>query len=235
LTLLNIYNNCKHDNTLELLTEYHRNNLKELLGNTEMQYKHHLIWVGDFNHHHPYWDSPDNNSLFTQDTLERAELLIQTVAEVGLDLAFPTGIPTHKHNMTKQWSRLDQVFATEHTLKAITQCKALPMEQGLNTDHFQVISNFNLDIELTPKKVLSNFRDIDWEEFHEALEKKIRTWGVPNFIKSQEILDRKCERLMHALQETIAETVPKVVLGPQAKWWWTKELGTLRQEMLKSQ
>jgi ribonuclease HI len=48
------------------------------------------------------------------------------------------------------------------------------------------------------------------------------------------MLDRECERLTHALQETIAEKVPNVILGPQAKRWWTKELGTLRKDMLKS-
>jgi hypothetical protein len=234
LTLFNIYNDCKHDDTLDLLTEYHRKNLLELLGNTETQYKHHLVWVGDFNHHHPFWDSPDNNSLFTRDALEKAEFLIQTVAELGLDLALPAGTPTHEHNVTKRWSRLDQVFVTEHTLDALTQCEALPTEQGLNTDHFPVISNFDLDIELTPQKVISNFRDVDWNEFWEALEGRIRTWGVPKFIKSQEMLDCECERLTHALQETIAEKVPNVILGPQAKRWWTKELGTLRKDMLKS-
>jgi hypothetical protein len=165
IMIFNIYNDCKHDNTLELLTKYHRENLEELLGNIEMQLTHHLVWVGNFNRHHPCWDLMNNNSLFTKDALSRAETLIQVIADIRLDLALPAGIPTHKHSVTKHWSRLDQVFTTEHTLEALTQCKALPMEQGLNTDHFPVISNFNLDIELTPRKVVNNFRDIDWSEF----------------------------------------------------------------------
>jgi hypothetical protein len=107
------------------------------------------------------------------------------------------------------------------------------MEQGLNTDHFPIISNFNLDVKLTPKKVISNFRDVDWQEFCKMLEKKINAWGVPNFIKSQKVLERECKRLTIALQETISEAVPSVVLGLQAKHWWTKELNTLRKDMLK--
>jgi hypothetical protein len=233
LMIFNIYNDCKHDNTLELLTHFHRKNIKEILGNIEMQLMHHLVWVGDFNRHHPCWDMMENNSLFTKDTLEKAEVLIQAIADIGLDIALPVGTPTHEHNVMKCWSRLDQVFATEHTLEAISQCKALPMEQGLNTDHFPIISNFNLDVKLTPKKVISNFRDVDWQEFCKTLEKKINAWGVPNFIKSQKVLERECERLTIALQETISEAVPSVVLGPQAKHWWTKELNTLRKDMLK--
>jgi hypothetical protein len=103
----------------------------------------------------------------------------------------------------------------------------------LNTDHFPIISNFNLDIELTPKKLISNFRDIDWQEFCNTLEEKIKTWGVPNFIRTQKMLEWECEKLTTALQETISEVVPSVVLGLQAKQWWTKELNTLRKDMLK--
>ena len=165
LTIFNIYNDCNHDDTLELLSKYHKAHHKELLGNTETQSKHHVVWVGDFNRHHPCWDSMDNASLFTKEALERAELLIQAVAEIGLDLALPAGVPTHEHNVTKRWSRLDQVFITEHTLEALTQCEAVPAEQGLNTDHFPIISDLNVDAELTPKKIISNFRDVEWKDF----------------------------------------------------------------------
>ena len=165
LTIFNIYNDCNHDNMLELLSKYHKAHHKELLGNTEMQSKHHIVWVGDFNWHHPCWDSMDNASLFTKEALEKAELLIQAVVEIGLDLALPTGVPMHEHNVTKHWSRLDQVFIMEHTLEALTQCKAFLAEQGLNTDHFPIISDLNVDAELTPKKIISNFRDVEWKDF----------------------------------------------------------------------
>lgn len=114
--------------------------------------------------------------------------------------------------------------STEHTLETITQCEALPTEQGLNTNHFPIISNFDINVELTPKKVISNFRDVDWEDFRNALDVKIRNWGVPNFISLQEMLNQECKRLTSALQETIDKKVLNVVLGPQAKCWWTKEL-----------
>ena len=234
LTLFNIYNDCNHDDTLELLRKYHKKHYRDLLGCTKTQGQHHLIWVGDFNRHRPCWDTMDNNSLFTKEALEKAEALIQVVADIGLELALPAGVPTHEHSVTKRWSRLDQVYVTEHTLEALTQCEAIPTEQGLNTDHFPIISNLDVDVEVTPKKVISNFRNVDWKEFREKLEEKMRTWGVPNFIRSQEMLDRECDKLTKALQETIDEAVPDVVLGPQAKRWWTKELNSLRKNMLKT-
>lgn len=96
------------------MAKHHKKHSKELLGNTEMQHKHHLVWIRDFNRHHPCWDSMDNSSLFTKEAIKKSELLIQTIAKVGLDITLLVGIPTHKHSITKRWSRLDQVFVTEH-------------------------------------------------------------------------------------------------------------------------
>ena len=75
---------------------------------------------------------------------------------------------------------------------------------------------------------------VDWKEFLEALERRINTWGIPNFITSQSMLDRECEKLTKALQETIDEKVPNVIPGPQAKLWWTKDLTNLRKDTLNS-
>jgi hypothetical protein len=45
-----------------------------------------------------------------------AETLIEAVAEVGLDLALPSVIAAHQHNVTKRWTRLDHVFISDHSL-----------------------------------------------------------------------------------------------------------------------
>ena len=122
ITIVNIYNDCKHNNTIELLTKYHRVHNEELMGTVETQDKHHLIWVGDFNRHHPYWDAPENNGLFTRGALEQAEMLIQVLAELGLEMALAVGTPTHEHYVTKRWSREDQVFAMELLCHSGTFC-----------------------------------------------------------------------------------------------------------------
>ena len=129
LTIFNIYNDCNHDDTLELLSKYHKAHYKELLGNTETQSKHHVVWVGDFNRHHPHWDNPLDTRLFTRTAISNAEALISAVTEAGLDLALPPGIPTHLHNVTKCWTRLDQVFISEDTLELIITCETLPNSQ----------------------------------------------------------------------------------------------------------
>ena len=61
-----------------------------------------VIWLGDFNRHHPYWDNPSDTRLFTNEALLTAEILVSAIAEVGLELVLLGGIPTHCHNITKQ-------------------------------------------------------------------------------------------------------------------------------------
>ncbi len=52
ITIFNIYNDGENDEMIRLLTEYHRRN-KAILERT-LQGEAHIIWLGDFNRHHPY-------------------------------------------------------------------------------------------------------------------------------------------------------------------------------------
>jgi len=82
----------------------------------------HNIWVGDFNRHHPHWDDRNDERLFTSEALDAANYLIDTVSVLGLEMALPRSIPTHLHNVTKKWSRLDQVFISDHSTELIESC-----------------------------------------------------------------------------------------------------------------
>jgi endonuclease/exonuclease/phosphatase family metal-dependent hydrolase len=86
----------------------------------------HILWVGDFNRHHPYWDDLSDTRLFTSDATEVAEKLIEAIADIGLDLTLSSRIPTHKHNVMKLWSRLDQVFISDHSENLLISCNMLP-------------------------------------------------------------------------------------------------------------
>ena len=146
LTLFNIYNDCKHDETILALTEYHSTHANNIMGNEETKGTHHLLWLGNFNRHHPFRDAPENNTLFTREATDHTEVLIQSLAEIGLEMVLEAGVPTHEHFVTKRWSRLDHVFSTEHTIKAIVRCETLLDKQGVSTDHFLIITELNLEL-----------------------------------------------------------------------------------------
>jgi hypothetical protein len=51
-TLINIYNDCKHNNTLETLGKYLETEIRQIRPSAH----DHMIWLGDFNRHHPLWE-----------------------------------------------------------------------------------------------------------------------------------------------------------------------------------
>jgi hypothetical protein len=65
MTLFNIYNDCQHDCTIHELMKFHRANHRTLMGSEDGEDTHHILWVGDFNRHHPAWDNPEDTRLFT--------------------------------------------------------------------------------------------------------------------------------------------------------------------------
>jgi endonuclease/exonuclease/phosphatase family metal-dependent hydrolase len=133
LMLLNIYNDCEHDDTIELLRNFQRGQDDNKQG--QLHEDAHTVWLGDFNRHHLHWDKVTNNRLFTKIAIKKAERLISAVADAGLDLALPPKIPTHKHNVSKKWTRLDHVFLSEHSFEVLISCETLANNLGLNTDH----------------------------------------------------------------------------------------------------
>jgi endonuclease/exonuclease/phosphatase family metal-dependent hydrolase len=120
-----------------------------------------MMWLGDFNRHHPHWDDITDNRLFMCAVIKKAKKLIVAVADAGLDLALPAKIPMHKHNVTKKWTRLDHVFLSEQLFDALIFCKALVDNLSLNTNHLPILTKLDLTLEKTPAKSFLNFQNVD--------------------------------------------------------------------------
>ncbi|KAH9968260.1 hypothetical protein BC827DRAFT_1114092, partial [Russula dissimulans] len=144
-----------------------------------------------------------------------------------LDLALPGGIPTHRHNVTKQWSRLDQVFLSEHSEIMLITCDMLPDHVGINTDHLLIHIVLNLVVSTISENCTSNFREVDWEEFQDMLATNLNTMQLPQKISNQRQLDQCRVALTDAIQSTICTRVPVTTTTSKSKYWWTKELTLL--------
>ncbi|KAI0268048.1 hypothetical protein BGY98DRAFT_893960, partial [Russula aff. rugulosa BPL654] len=145
----------------------------------------------------------------------------------------PPKIPTHKHNVSKKWSRLDHVFLSEHSLDALISCEVISNDLMLNTDHLPIVTNLDFSIAKAPTKRIANYRNVDWDKFRKTLEEQLQDFGLPRTLKDQGELDTECNRLTAALQTTIQREVPITELGPMSRRWWTKELTDLRREASK--
>ena len=228
LTLFNIYNDGQHNDTINLLSDYHHKNANAIESPTSVNT--HCIWMGDFNRHHPYWDNPDDMRLFTKAALKAAESLIEAVAEAGLEMTLPSCTPTHQHNVSKCWTRLDNVFISDHSLDAVLSCDTIPEQRGTCTDHLPVLTKLDLNTTVLPPRTTHNFRNMDWVKFRNTLTEKLTQLHTPNPINTQNQLDKSCTDLTNAIQSTINADVPTTTLTPMSKRWWTKELTTLRRE-----
>ena len=131
LTIFNVYNNCETNDTILQLEPFSHAHANPLGCNEDNAIS--IVWLGDFNKYHPHWDDPADTRLFTRSALNNTDILISAVAGFGLDLALPPGIPTHLHNVTKTWTRLDQVFISEDYLDSIVTCNTPTDTPGINT------------------------------------------------------------------------------------------------------
>jgi len=231
LMLFNIYNNGKHNNTIKLLTKYHKDNQSNIRHNTSGNT--HTVWMGDFNRHHPYWDDPGNDRLFTKEAMLAVEILIKAMAETGLELVLLQGILTHCHSAIKHWSRLDQVFIMDHSIDMVMTCNTLPNHRGINIDHLPILTELNLAVNILEVDPIPNFREVDWDKFCKVLSVHLEVTDQSLAITCQRQLDKRCAKLTEAIQATIWDRVPIMEITLKSKHWWTKELTQLHRKTNK--
>ena len=108
VSIFNIYNDCKHSRNIRVLEQFLFANIQQIQPNENS----HMIWAGDFNRHHPYWDEPRNRHLFTSRALQESQILIDLLADYNMHMALPPHLPTLHAHRTKNWTRVDNFFCT---------------------------------------------------------------------------------------------------------------------------
>ncbi|OBZ69760.1 RNA-directed DNA polymerase from mobile element jockey [Grifola frondosa] len=187
-----------------------------------------VLWAGDFNRHHPLWDSEENNHLFTTENLDRAQVLLNMVAELGLEMVLPHGIPTLEAARTKNLTRPDNVFCSDTLADALISCSTAPELRPTKTDHMPIHTTFDLSIEAAAETSRRNFSDVDWDDFRTSLADELNNCPMPEAITSEATFNDTLAALMNALKRTIEQHVPISRPVPFTKRWWTKELSAAR-------
>ncbi len=224
--LFNLYVDGSHDMALHAAARATRRLCME-------EGTHEFIWLGDFNRHHPRWDDHGNDHLFTQQNLERSELLVRYLAEFGLDMALPPGVAMLEATRTKNTTRPDNVFCTEGVLERLRLCTALPADRPACTDHFPIQTIFDIPTAVAPVRPRRDFRRVDCGDFDRSLATRLEARNLLDRITSVARFDSMLDALMSDLQETIAEHVPMAKDMPYAKRWWSKELTAMRRQKEK--
>ena len=106
--IFNIYNDCHHNDSLTITNNYLSAHPPTPLDT--------LLWLKDFNRHHPLWESPNNRHLNSSEDSVRP--LLDLLHDYNLELALPLGIPTFETS-THKWTRPDNVWLSHHALNLI--------------------------------------------------------------------------------------------------------------------
>lgn len=222
-TIFNIYNDCNSQDTLTALDLF----LDQNIATIRPSENDNMLWMGDFNRHHPLWEDPRNRHLFNYTA---ANPLIDLIANYGMIQLLPCGIPTLQSLATGNWTRPDNILGTELLLDAVISCNTDPSQQGPKTDHVPIKLILELETPRAAEVPRKNWRDVDWEKFNEHLGQLLAPFP-PIPIATNDEFQQAAERLTRAITDTINIKVPTSKPCPHSKRWWTRELTNLRKQV----
>jgi hypothetical protein len=203
LIIFNIYNNCDNSKTEEKLVEYLRGNRQQVRTH-ETDY---MLWCGNFNRHHPLWDSERNHHLFMASVLWKAGKLLGKVGDYNMVMTLPKNTSTLKAKSTKNWTRPNNVFCSENTADLIVICDMDPQLRGPGTDHIPILTNVELPVICTVIPPTYNFRMVDWEEFNKELEARLVDIPPPEILATKP----QFEAAVHDITETLRDVIHTTV------------------------
>lgn len=219
--ICNVYNDCNNDETIEELVRVCRDEEEE---NTD------LIWLEDFNRHHPMWDNPNHSHLFTNTNISKAEKLIDYIQEFGMYMSLEKEIPTLEHFRSKRLSRPDNVFISAILEDSIVRCETQEEKRPSKTDHFPIRTDLLMEKETGREREQWNWKKVDWDQFRNDLEEKLEK--VPRRpIKNKEEAQQILNQMYKAINETMKANVPLNKSSKFQRRWWNKEIeNTIRKK-----
>ena len=190
-----------------------------------------VIWLGDFNRHHPAWDEERNHHLFTAAACQRAQTLLDRLQRFHMEMALAQGVPTLRAMGSKNLTRPDNVFCTAGLTDVLISCRVHPERQPQNTDHFPIATAFDLTLETAHERPTRNFRMVDWDSFNGTLQEELEKRPPLERINTQAEFDRSLSTLNEALQAALNKEVPVKKKTPYAKPWYSKHLKAMATEV----
>ncbi|KNZ74584.1 hypothetical protein J132_06538 [Termitomyces sp. J132] len=153
LSVFNIYNDCKNNNSMDVMRGYLACNQTDLTDNDN----DYMLWAGDFNRHHPLWDHERNRHLFTSAAEKAAQVIIVLTADYDMTMLLPRGIDTLRARRTGNWTRLDNVFSSGTMEDLVVRCEASHRNQGPCMDHVPIHTIIKLPTQKKAPTLARNF------------------------------------------------------------------------------
>ena len=197
---------------------------------TKMGEKEEVIWLGDFNRHHPILDEERNVHLFTKTVLEAAQLLLDMISNYNMFMALAKDIPTLEACTTKNYTRVNNIFCSVELHDRFVSCDTYPQWQPQKTDHMLIISVLEIEPDRAIHAEKHNYRLTDWDEFRKSLANNLAEMQELDEFNTTETCLNQIDTLDKAIKGAIKEHVPMTKKSPYAKRWWNKELENLKKQ-----
>ena len=185
-----------------------------------------MLWLGDFNRHHPIWEEEANEQLFNPDAF--IQPLLTLLYSYDMILALPKGLPTFE-TTAGNWTRPDNVWHTNTADDPITCCDVLPVICPPLADHLPIITILNLPLPRSSAPKTLNFCQADWPLVCAKLDQHLRTESPAAPIKSGFEFLNKVDSLVQIISSVLEEEIPETKPSPHVQRWWTKELTDLKK------
>ena len=187
--------------------------------------------MGDFNHHHPLWDEPQNAHLFTRENIKLTQPLLNMLGQHNMKMALPPFIPTLRSHSTGNHTRVDNVFCMEGLMDAIIKCDTEDSARLVKTDHYPIVTQIDIHAPRTAWKPRQNFRLTNWTELVKTLKDDLANIPPPTEITSIQEFDDKLKTLNKKIQNAIETHVKLTTPSTYSKRWWMKKLADEKKKM----
>ena len=157
--IFNLYCDCTHNNSLLKLKEFIQ---QEATQTTQNEQNTSMIWLGDFNWHHPQWDKERNPHLFIQQNLDATQTLIDATIERNMHMTLLKNLPTLKAMSTGNYTCTDNIFISADLLDKIIICTTIPEDQPAKSDHIPINTTLEINTTATTTKPKYNYRQTIW-------------------------------------------------------------------------
>ena len=106
-----------------------------------------MLWLGDFNRHHPLWELDQNQHL--NSTEDNIQPLLDLIHIYNMELILPPGTPTYE-TVTSNWTRPDNVWLSSHALNLTISCNTNPYICPIHADHLPIITVIDMPVAHAP-------------------------------------------------------------------------------------
>lgn len=181
ILIYNIYNDGTHPRNLNCLDEH----LHVLRTDSVEAHGVRIIWLGNFNRHHPLWEEDRNVHLFDSTNLNASQPLLNLLTKYNMCMALPKGIPTLEALNTKNYTRPDNVFCSSELLGSFISCNTNPSSRPPQTHHLPILSELNTELHPSILNPRPNFRATNWGKFTDHLSNLLEALPMTHITTAQ--------------------------------------------------